>query len=72
VKSQASQHFGESCQATEGGVTEPGLQAGSPPFISLLAQRKRGQGDGHGLRLVRGQSRGELGRVRKVVTVPDG
>ena len=35
MKPQVSQHFGESCQVTEGGVTEPGLQAGSPPFIAL-------------------------------------
>jgi hypothetical protein len=31
VKSQVSQHFGEFCQVTESGVTEPGLQAESWP-----------------------------------------
>ena len=29
MKPQVSQHFGECCQVTEGGVTEPGLQAES-------------------------------------------
>ena len=35
MKPQVSQHFGEYCQVTESGVTEPGLQADSPPFTSL-------------------------------------
>jgi hypothetical protein len=30
MKPQVSQHFEEYCQVTEGRVTEPGLQAGSP------------------------------------------
>jgi hypothetical protein len=29
MKPQVSQHFGEYCQVTESGVTEPGLQADS-------------------------------------------
>ena len=30
MKPQVSQQFGECCQVTESGVTEPGLQANSP------------------------------------------
>jgi hypothetical protein len=30
VKSQVRQHFGECCQVTESGVTEPGLQTEAP------------------------------------------
>ena len=37
MKPQVSQHFAESCQVTETGLTEPGLQAGSPPLISLAS-----------------------------------
>ena len=33
MKSQVSQHFGEYCQVTESGVTEPGLQAGLTPYM---------------------------------------
>jgi hypothetical protein len=30
MKSQVSHHFGECCQVAESGMTEPGLQVGSP------------------------------------------
>ena len=35
MKPQVNQHFRESCQVTESGVTEPGLQAGYPLYIGL-------------------------------------
>jgi hypothetical protein len=35
VKPQVSQHFRECYQVTEAGLTEPGLQAGSPLHIAL-------------------------------------
>lgn len=39
MKPQVSQHFGECCQVTEGGVTEPGLQVGSPTlYLSDLCR----------------------------------
>jgi hypothetical protein len=39
VKPQVSQHFGESCQVTESGMTEPGLQADSLPPCARVLRR---------------------------------
>jgi hypothetical protein len=36
MKPQVSQHFGECCQVTKVGETEPGLQVGSPLTSRVL------------------------------------
>jgi hypothetical protein len=38
MEPQVSQHFGEYCQVTGGGMTEPGLQADSPACRSLTGR----------------------------------
>ncbi len=47
MKPQVSHHFGESCQVTESGMTEPGLQAGSPTSCRRDLRRNDIQ-HGHG------------------------
>ena len=41
MKPQVSQHFGECCQVTERGVTEPGLQADSHAGDLIPARQRR-------------------------------